>query len=83
MFVPIAPTINIAPTGRIAHIPTPIILAPLPIIDPTAYAATVPAQDPGGGAPAPDSTAAPEFNWDAEQERAKRYVEQAKAYDDS
>ena len=29
-----------------------------------------------------DSTE-PEFKWDAEQKRAKRYVDQAKAFDDN
>ena len=72
-----APTANISPVGKKAHIPTPIIVAPLPIINP---AATAPAP---GGAPAPDPAAAHKFSWNEEQERAKKYVVQAKEFDDN
>jgi len=52
-------------------------VAPLPVIN-LASTTTAP-----GGTPAPNLVAAHMFSWNEEQERAKKYVVQAKEFNDN
>ena len=69
------PTI-IAPVGRQVQAPTPIIVIGLPVINPGGNAV------PPGGTPAPDPVAAQLVTWTEEQNKAKKYVVEAKEFDD-
>ena len=73
--MPMIPAI-IAPVGRQTPAPTPIIIQPLPVLNPGG------ATDAPSGASAPDPVAAQLVAWTEEQNKAKEYVVKAKEADD-